>query len=438
MVRHRSSLICSIVSATNQLGVSIVNPTVFAMRRPVTTLMLVVALVSGGVLALNTMRVGIFPPLNTPKIHGYLDYIGRSANQMKGYILGQLESYFHKHEEQPHEEHRKIVLTNPEAKDVTVTQRYVCQIHSRRHINVCALENGYLEQVSVREGQAVKKGDLMFKIVPVLYKAKLDAELAEARLTELEYNNTESLYKGKAVVSRNEVLLFKAKLDRAKAKAEQAQAELNFTEVRAPFDGIVDRLHEQLGSLIKEGDMLTTLSDNRLMWVYFNVPEAQYLEYMARLKQDKEDQKIELELANHNKFPQTGKIGAIEAQFNNETGNIAFRADFPNPDGLLRHGQTGTVLISRTLKNAVVIPQRATFDVLDKRYVYVVGEDHVVHQREIGTQHEMEDIFVIKSGLDAKDKIVLEGVRQVQDGEKVEYEFREPEVALANQKFHAE
>ena len=131
-------------------------------------------------------------------------------------------------------------------------------------------------------------------------------------------------------------------------------------------------------------------------------------------------------------------IGAIEAQFNNETGNIAFRADFPNPDGLLRHGQTGTILIHRTLKNALVIPQRATFELLDKRYVWVVGKDDVAHQTLITIKHELEDIFVINSGLDVKDKIVLEGVRQVEDGEKVEYEFRKPEEALKNQKFHAE
>ena len=87
-----------------------------------------------------------------------------------------------------------------------------------------------------------------------------------------------------------------------------------------------------MGSLIKEGDILTTLSDNRVMWVYFNVSEKHYLEYMAARKQDQEDPKIELVLANGNKFPQSGKIGAIEAQFNNETGTIAFRADFPNPD----------------------------------------------------------------------------------------------------------
>ena len=213
---------------------------------------------------------------------------------------------------------------------------------------------------------------------------------------------------------------------------------MNFADLTAPFDGIVDRLHEREGSLIKEGDMLTTLSDNSVMWVYFNVPEADYLDYMASSKQDKDDWKIELELANHTKFPQPGKIGAIEAQFNNETGNIAFRADFPNPAGLLRHGQTGTILIHRTLKNALVIPQRATFELLDKRYVWVVGEDDVAHQSLITIKHELDDIFVMNSGLDVKDKIVLEGVRQVEEGGKVEYEFRLPEEALKNQKFHAE
>jgi membrane fusion protein, multidrug efflux system len=335
------------------------------------------------------------------------------------------------------EEAHKIVVTSPAVQDVVITQQYVCQIHSRRHINVCALENGYLQEIRINEGQAVKQGDVMFKIVPTLYQAKLDAEMAEARLAELELNNTTKLLQDK-VVSPNEVALYQAKLARAKAKASLAQAELNFTSVQAPFDGIVDRLHQQLGSLIKEGDDLTTLSDNSVMWVYFNVPEAQYLEYMATSEEEKQGQQIELVLANGSKFEHTGKIGAIEAEFNNETGNIPFRADFQNPTRILRHGQTGNVLIHRTSKNAIVIPQRATFEILDKRYVYVVGEDEVVHQREIAIQNELDDIFVIKSGLGVNDKIVLEGVRQVRDGEKVEYEFRSPQEALVNMKNHAE
>src|SRR5208282_708509 len=100
------------------------NPIVFARRRPVMTMMLVVALISGGVLASNKMRLDILRPLNTPKIYVYLDYIGARAKQMKGYIVGQLELHFHMHkEEQPHQEHQKIVVTSPEAKDVIITQQ---------------------------------------------------------------------------------------------------------------------------------------------------------------------------------------------------------------------------------------------------------------------------------------------------------------------------
>ena len=85
------------------------------------------------------------------------------------------------------------MVTSPKAMDVIVTQQYVCQIHSQRHIKVCALESGYLEEISVKEGQAVKKGDVMFKIVPTLYQARRDAELAEAKLAQLEFDNTKRL-----------------------------------------------------------------------------------------------------------------------------------------------------------------------------------------------------------------------------------------------------
>ena len=174
------------------------------------------------------------------------------------------------------------------------------------------------------------------------------------------------------------------------------------------------------------------------MCAYFNVPEARYLDYMTDSKRYLDEVQVELVLANGKKLEQACKIAAIEAKFNHETGNIAFRADFQNPDHLLRHGQTGNVLIHQTLKNAVVIPQRAVFEILEKRYVYVVDKDDVVHQRLITIEHELDDIFVIKSGLYVEDRIVLEGVRQVKDGEKVEFEFRPPAEALANQKNHAE
>lgn len=335
------------------------------------------------------------------------------------------------------QEHHKIVATSPQVTPVTITERYVCQIHSQRHIKVRALETGYLEAIPVKEGQAVKEHDVLFRVRPILYQTRYDAESAEANLKQLKLGYTKKLYQDK-VVSKNEVALQEAELAKAQAKAEQAKAELDFATVKAPFDGIVDRLHHQQGSLVQQEEVLTTLSDNSVMWVYFNVPEARYLEYMADLKQHKGDLQIELLLANGEKFDQPGKIGAIEADFNNQTGNIPFRADFPNPDRLLRNGQTGTILIHHVLNDALVIPQRATFEILDKRYVFVVDKDEVAHQREIEVENELDDIFVVKSGVGADDKIVLEGIRQVRDGDKVEYEDRRPEEVVAQLKYHAE
>ncbi len=403
-----------------------------AIGRLLKILILVVVVVG----VLYKMHVNI-PALNTPRLYAHLDSMGMRTQR-------QYEAYFPKHEAvEARPENHKLVVTSPILIDVVTTHSYVCQIHSRRHIDVCALQDGYLETIPIREGQSVKAGDLLFQTVPTLYKARLDAELAERDLARLELNNTKRLA-DKHGVSQNEVFLFEAKLAKAQAKVDLAQAELNFATVKAPFDGIVDRLHTQKGSLVKEGDMLTTLSDNGVMWVYFNVTERRYLEYMAEQRLNPEGLEIELVLADHSKFPHLGKIdlahniGAIEANFNNETGNISFRADLPNPDRLLRHGQTGTVMIHKTLKDALVIPQRATFENLAKRYVYVVGKDDEVHQREVVVNQEQEDVFVIGSGLEVNDKIVLEGIRQVRDGEKVEYEFRDPKQVMSNQKNKAE
>jgi len=339
------------------------------------------------------------------------------------------------HEQEEHEAH-KITATSPEQKAVTIVQEYVCQIHSQRHIKVRALERGYLEAIQIREGQQVKKDDVLFKVIPILYQKKFDAEMAEAEVAKMKFAYTEKLARDK-VVSENEVLLLKAEMMKALANADLAKAELSFATVVAPFDGIVDRLHHQQGSLVEEGELLSTLSDNSLMWVYFNVPEARYLEYMANLKQN-EDLQIELRLANGKMFDQIGKIGAIEADFNNENGNIPFRADFPNPERLLRHGQTGTVVIRRVQNDALVIPQRATFEVLQKRYVYVIDKDNIAHQREISYDNELEDLFVIKKGLSPDDKIVLEGIRQIRDGDKVEFEDRQAEEVATHLKYHAE
>ena len=349
--------------------------------------------------------------------------------------------HMHHDEDQTHQEQHKIVVIGLLAKDVTITQPYVCQIRSQKNIEVCPLVSGRLEQILIKEGQPVKMGDPLFKILPVLYQAKLDAELAKVRTAQIKLENAKRLYNGgeNPVISQTEVTLVQQELAETQATANRTKAEVEFTVVRADFDGIVDRLPKQLGSTIKEGEVLTTLYDNSLMWVYFYVPEVRYLEYRTSPGQDIECRQLELSLANGSKFPHGCAAVTPLAKVNNETGNFCYRADFANPDRLLRHGQTGNISVNRTLKNALVIPQRATFERLEKRYVFVVDKDRVAREREILVAHEMEDIFVIKRGLDANEQIVFEGVRQVVDGQKMEgVEYRKPAEALSNLKQPAE
>jgi membrane fusion protein, multidrug efflux system len=330
----------------------------------------------------------------------------------------------------------KFLVTSPLKKDTTVIRDYVCQIRAIQHIELRALEKGYLQKIFVDEGQFVKQGQQMFQIMPMLYNAELQKAQAEANFAEIEYKNTKSLADSN-VVAPNELAMAKAKFDKAKAELSLAQVHLNFTEIRAPFDGIMDRFQVRLGSLVDEGDLLTTLSDNSKMWVYFNVPEAEYLDYKMKAKKDSV-MKVNLIMANQQMFEYPGLVQAIEADFNNETGNIAFRATFPNPKGLLRHGETGNVQIKQPVKNAMLIPQKATFEVLEKKYVYTVDKDNVVRSREITIAAELPHIFVVQSGLKESDRILIEGLRQVRENEKIEYQLARPDSIISHLNLYAE
>lgn len=341
---------------------------------------------------------------------------------------------------QSHSEHHESLstfpVTSPLKKDTLTTRNYVCQIHSVQHIELRALEKGYLEKIYVDEGQFIKKGQLMFQIMPRLYQAELSIAKAEADFAEIEYQNTKELAETN-VVAPNELALARAKLDHAKAELSLAQVHLDFTQIRAPFDGIMDHFHVREGSLLEEGELLTTLSNNQEMWVYFNVPEAEYLDYKTQVNKDHTID-ARLLLANNKVFEYGGKVTTIEADFNNETGNIAFRATFPNPKGLLRHGETGSVIIDSPLKDALLIPQKATFEILDKKYVFVISEDGGVHSRQITVGAELPHLYAVLSGIDESDKILLEGLRKVKEGEKIKPEFIEPQKAISELKLHAE
>jgi len=212
---------------------------------------------------------------------------------------------------------------------------------------------------------------------------------------------------------------------------------LGFTLVKAPFSGIIDRFHVRLGSLVDEGELLTHLSDNSQMWVYFNVSEAEYLDYQMNVHETG-NMKVKLRMANNMMFPYEGVVKTIEADFNNETGNIPFRATFPNPKKLLRHGETGSIIVSNSYKNATIIPQKATFEILDKKYVFVINKENQVEQREIQIEAEMPDLFVVQKGLNSEETILLEGLRKVKHGDKIVCDFQEPETVLAQLSLYAE
>lgn len=335
-----------------------------------------------------------------------------------------------KHKEEKKEEETKFLVTSPLKMDTTVTNEYVCQIRSIRNIELRAQEKGYLEEILVDEGQFVKKGQLLFRIMPKIYEAELEKAQAEVNATEIEVQNTQPLVE-KNIVSKNELAMAQARLGKAKAELQLAKVHLEFTQIRAPFDGLIDRLHLKLGSLVEEGELLTSLSDNSEMWVYFNVSEPEYLNFAAETK-NKGKLAVSLRLANNEIFKHPGVVETIESEFNNETGNIAFRATFPNHEGLLRHGETGNILMKEHLKDALIIPQKATLEIMDKKFVYVVDKNNVAHLTPIVIGAEMPDLYVIKEGIADGDKVMLEGIRKVKDNEKITFEYAEPKTVVAH------
>ncbi|MFT6167630.1 MAG: membrane fusion protein (multidrug efflux system) [Vicingaceae bacterium] len=351
-------------------------------------------------------------------------------------VLAILSSCSSEHKEEHHHLDSIFQVTKPLRQDTSIIQEYVCQIHSISHIEIRSQERGFLQTFYVDEGQSVKKGQMLFEIMPSLYKAEYSKAQAEANLAKIEYLNTKALSDSN-IVSINELAMARANYDKAIAELEVANVHLGFTKIKAPFNGIIDRFHVRLGSLVDEGEFITTLSDNSEMWVYFNVPEVEYLDYMSE-KHDSEKTKVNLKMANNKLFGYTGIVETIEADFNNETGNIPFRATFPNPEKLLRHGETGSIQMITNIKGALLIPQKATYEVLDKKFVFVIDKENKVRSREISIQEELQHLFIIKSGLQEDDKILLEGIRKVREGDEIKYDLKDPSEVISNLSLYSE
>ncbi|MDE5490739.1 efflux RND transporter periplasmic adaptor subunit [Elizabethkingia meningoseptica] len=327
-------------------------------------------------------------------------------------------------------------VTTPVVMDTVINKEYVAQIQSVKNIEVRAQEKGFLEKIYVDEGQFVHAGQTLFRIMPQLYQAELMKAKAEAEQASIELQNASTLANNN-IVSKNEKAMAKAKLDAARAEMRLAQIHLSFTDIKAPFSGIINRLPLKLGSLVNEGDLLTSLSDNTSIYTYFNVSEPEYLSYQTHAA-DRGSNMVSLIMANGEAYSQKGEIQTIEGEFNNETGNIAFRAKFLNPDKLLRNGETGKVQMTMPVHNALIIPQKATYEIQDQKYVFVVDKNGIARSRNIKVAYELPDLYVVASGISKGDKILLEGIQKVKDDQKLKTKFQDPQKVLQSLKLKAE
>ncbi len=315
-------------------------------------------------------------------------------------------------------------------KDTVLQTEYVSDIQAVKNVEIRARVQGFLEKIFVDEGKEVKKGQPLFQINDLEFrtelaraKANVSSAQAEAKAAELEVDRTRILVE-KNVISKTEYDLASSKLKAAKAKIDEAlsfqqtaETKLSYTFVRAPFDGILNRIPLKIGSLIDPGALLTTISDIHQVYAYFNISENEYLQYRKALNKGEEENKaIHLILADGTSYAHPGKIETIDGEFNDNTGAISFRASFPNPNKLLKHGASGKVRLNTKVENAIIIPQKSSFEIQDKNFVFVVDEKNRVKTRVFTTVKRVAQFYIVEDGLKPGEKIVYEGLQSIKDG----------------------
>lgn len=325
----------------------------------------------------------------------------------------------------------KYLVSHPLVIDTFFTKEYVADIHAMHNVEIRARVKGFIEHIYVDEGKPVFAGQILFAISNHHYteevsksKALLNSAIADAKGASLEVKNIQTLF-AKKIVSNTELQIAEIKLEAAKARVEEAKANqatailnLSFTKIRAPFDGVINRIPNKIGSLIDEGTLLTDFSNSKEVLAYFHVSESEYLNITSSSKSTQSNE-VALIMANNQLFPSKGRIETVESEINKATGNIAFRARFYNPKELLKHGSSGKIIIRQELKKAMLIPQKATFEIQDNVYVFVIDNNNIVHMKRVFPKLRMQNIYVLESGLSANEKIVLEGIQLVKEGDKI-------------------
>lgn len=312
---------------------------------------------------------------------------------------------------------------------------YSAAIRGRQDIDIYPQVAGTLTRLCVEEGQAVRKGQVLFIIDQVPYiaalrtaEANVEAAKAVVATSQLTYDSKQELYAQKVVsefdlkTSYNNLLTAKAQLAQAEAQRVNAANNLSYTEVKSPADGVVGTLPFRVGALVSPSmpKSLTTVSDNSNMYVYFSMTENRMLElirrYGSKEKALAEMPAIILQLNDRSTYPQEGKIETISGVIDASTGTVSLRAVFPNKEGLLTSGGSGNVVIPVKKENCIVIPQVATFEVQDKVFVYKVVDGKAQSAAVQVTRVNGGQEYIVENGLQVGDVIVAEGVGLLREG----------------------
>ncbi len=327
----------------------------------------------------------------------------------------------------------EILVTEVNTRDTILNTAYVTNIQAIQNTEIRSRVHGFLENILIDEGKEVAKGQALFQlntselaINEAKAMANLDMAIALAKAATLDVERIGVLVE-KKVITKTELELAKAKLKEAEAKISEANAILaesklkrSYATIRAPFDGVVNRLPLKTGSLIEEGTMLTSVADIRSVFAYFSVSENEYLRFnKSKNKGENHFDSVNLVLSDGSYYRHAGAIETMNGEIDPSTGSLTFRARFPNPQGLLKHGATGKVLMKTYVNNTLIIPQKAVFEIQDRNYVFIVDKKNIIRQQAFEPTSRLGQYYLVKSGLQQGELIVYEGTQNLREGNKI-------------------
>lgn len=310
--------------------------------------------------------------------------------------------------------------------DREFNETYPATIYGKRDIDVRPQVSGLLTEVLVDEGASVTAGQTLFVLDQVQFQEAVNVAQTAVKIAELTAKNKRELQQ-RNVISEYDAEMAELQLAQAKAQLISAQKNLSYTRVVSPSAGIVGKIPFRVGSLVGPSmpEALTTVSENRVVYAYFSLSEKKLLTLLRSESGHadicKQMPKVKLQLADGSIYSEDGTIETISGVIDQATGSVNVRAAFNNKDGFLRSGGTATILIPYTLQNCLVVPQTATFEIQDKKFVYTVTDSSTVEPKEIAV-YPLNDgqEYVATDGLKAGDKIVTEGIGTLKAGIKIE------------------